>query len=228
MLIIFDLDDTLIDTSGCITPFALENALRAMVAAGLSLSSFSEALQLLKRINKMAYSSREALAEFIEILGGDAAHLEVGKQQLCGACLPADLPIFPLDGAVEVLTELSYTHELTIVTIGKLSLQMEKLKKAGIDSAFFSKIIVSEDGNKKNHFTSLQKEFDYLPNEIIACGDRFASDLAPAKELGFKTVHIKWGRGLNNQVKKSDVDYQINTLNELKDIISYLMTFSTF
>lgn len=48
MLIIFDLDDTLIDTSGCITHFKLEDALNAMVSQGLPVVDFRESLHLLK------------------------------------------------------------------------------------------------------------------------------------------------------------------------------------
>jgi len=227
LLIIFDLDDTLIDTSGSITPFALENALQSMIAAGLRVSTYEDALGLLTRINKTALSSSDALSEFVEILDGTTEHLQIGKEKLCKE-LPADIPIFPIDGAVELLTELAQDHELALVTMGKSVIQMEKLKKAGIDSALFSNIIVSEDRNKKIHYKRLTEGGRYFSNEILVCGDRIPIDLTPAKDLGFKTVHVRWGRGLNSQGRKGDVDYQIITLKELKDIISHLTTFSIF
>jgi putative hydrolase of the HAD superfamily len=227
LLIIFDLDDTLIDTSGSITPFALENALQSMIAAGLRISTYEDALEQLKRINKTALSSSDALSEFIEILDGTAEHLQVGKEKLCNE-LPADIPIFPIDGAGELLTELAQDHELALVTMGKSAIQMEKLKKAGIDSALFSNIVVSEDRNKKIHYKRLTEGGRYFSNEILVCGDRIAIDLTPAKDLGFKTVHVRWGRGLNSQGRKGDVDYQIDALKELKDIVSHLTTFSIF
>jgi len=227
LLIIFDLDDTLIDTSGSITPFALENALGAMVASGLRVSNFTEALEQLKRINRTAVSSKAALQEFIEIQDGNADHLEIGKEKLCNQ-LACDLPVFPIEGALELLIELAQDHELALVTQGKTPIQMEKLKKAGIDSALFSNIIVSEDGNKKIHYKKLVEGDRYLSHEVLVCGDRIPIDLAPAKDLGFKTVHMRWGRGLNSQGRKGDVDYPISSLTELKDIISHLMTFSAF
>jgi FMN phosphatase YigB (HAD superfamily) len=227
LLIIFDLDDTLIDTSGSITPFALENALHSMIAAGLYVSSYNDALELLKRINKTALSSSDAISEFIEIIDGTAEHLQIGKEKLY-TDMPADVPVFPLDGAGELLTELAQDHELALVTMGKSAIQMEKLKKAGIDSTLFSNIVVSEDRNKKIHYKRLAEEGRYFSNEVLVCGDRIPFDLTPAKELGFKTVHMRWGRGLNSQGRKGDVDYQISTLKELKDIVSHLMTFSFF
>jgi len=227
LLVIFDLDDTLIDTSGCITPHKLEDALRAMIGSGLEVVHFQDSLDLLKRLNASAESSPAALAEFLEILDAKAPLLEVGKQELATA-LPADLPIFSLDGAVEVLTELAEDHKLALVTVGVHSLQMEKLKKAGIDSGFFSKIAVSESRDKKTHYQLIMEELEYSPSEVVVCGDRVAIDLLPAKELGFKTVHVRWGRGLNSHGKEREVDYSISDLRQLKEIVTNLMSFSSF
>jgi putative hydrolase of the HAD superfamily len=227
LLIIFDLDDTLIDTSGCITPFALERTLHAMIAAGLHVSDFIESLEQLKRINSTAISSKAALQEFLEICDGHPSLFDIGKEKLCGE-LASDLPVFLLEGASELLSELIENHELALVTGGKSSVQMEKLKKAGIDSTLFSNIVVAEDGNKKIHYKNIAEKGRYMQQEVLVCGDRIPIDLAPAKELGFKTVHMRWGRGLWSQGKQGDVDYQITSLNELKEIISHLMTFSAF
>ncbi len=227
MLIIFDLDDTLIDTSGCLTPLKLEDALREMVAAGLRVPDEKEALDLLKRIDQVSLSGSESLAEFLEILGADPSLLEIGKKELYGS-LPADATLFPLEGATELLTQLAQDHQLALVTAGKPVLQMEKLKKAGIDTGFFSKILVSEGNNKKFSYQGVVEELGYSSNEVLVCGDRIKVDLTPAKDLGFKTVHMRWGRGLNSQSRKSEVDFQIKTLKELKDIVTQLITFSSF
>ena len=72
MLIIFDLDDTLIDTSGCITYYKLEDALNAMQAQGLVLPDFAVALELLRRLNKVSLSAESALSECLELLGADS------------------------------------------------------------------------------------------------------------------------------------------------------------
>jgi putative hydrolase of the HAD superfamily len=222
LLIIFDLDDTLIDTSGSITPHALKRALRAMISAGLYVPSFNQALEYLSRINAAALSGAAALTEFVEIHEGDAKFISIGKREWYGD-LPADLAVFPLDGAIELLKELSISHKLALVTGGKMALQMEKMKKAGIDTAIFSKIIASEDGNKKNYYHEVKNTFGYSAKDVLVCGDRVLIDLTPAKELGFKTVHMRWGRGLTMQNAKSgDIDFQINALNQLKDIIKNL------
>ncbi len=221
MFIIFDLDDTLIDTSGCITPVKLEMALSGMMKAGHLFSSFEEALELIKRLDATAESARHALEEFAEILGVDKKFLDVALGEMYGE-LPEDLPIFPVEDALEILSELSGQHRMALVTAGQPKIQMYKLKKAGIDFSFFSKIIVSEAGDKQRHYWDLLQALDLSPRQVIVCGDRIASDLSPAKKLGCYTVHMRWGRGLHSKGKSEDVDFSIGRLEEMRGILSWL------
>ena len=198
-----------------------------MVRAGLVVPDFSVALELLRRIDRFAESGSAALAEFVDLLGFDKAILAAGVQEMYGS-LPADLPIFPLDGAPELLNDLREQHQLALVTIGTSEKQMEKLKKAGIDSRIFSKISITEQRNKKLHYQMIVDDLGYSPGEVLVCGDRISLDLTPARELGFKTVQMRWGRGLNVSKTCGDIDYSISKISELKGIVSSLITFSSF
>lgn len=225
MLIIFDLDDTLVDTSGCITHFKLEDALHAMAKDGLVLPNFGEALDLLRRLDSTADSARSAIAEFIEILGADRRFYEIAVKEVYEN-ISSEMPLFPLKGAVETLSELRQHHQLALVTVGKQVQQMEKLKKAGIDSRTFSKIAVTEERNKKPHYQMIMDELGYLPSQVLVCGDRIPLDLVPARELGFKTVKMQWGRGMNTTARQSEVDYFISELPEIKGIVDHLMNYN--
>ncbi len=227
MLIIFDLDDTLIDTSGCITHYKLEDALNLLVNQGLQIPDFNGSLDLLRRLNSTSESARHALSEFIEILGAEKKFYEMGVKEIYENVSP-DLSVYPLEGALELLSHLAEHHQLALVTVGNPSQQMNKLEKAGIDSGIFSKIAVCEDRNKKPHYQMIMDELGYLPTEVIVCGDRVVLDLMPARELGLKTVQMRWGRGLNAIGFKGEVDYCISELKELKGIVSDIMTFSSF
>lgn len=227
MLIIFDLDDTLVDTSGCVTYYKLEGALEAMVKAGLELPDFAQGLELLRRLNETASSAKESLAEFIELLGADPLFLEIGTREIYESDLP-DLPLFPLDGAVELLSFLKIYHRLALVTVGYPSIQMQKLKKAGIDTSVFSKILITQEIDKKPLYRAIVGELGVSSREVLVCGDRISRDLTPGRELGFKTVLMKWGRGLTATLPSRDVDYAISSLNELKGIINHWVSFSSF
>lgn len=215
---IFDLDDTLVDTSGCITPVKLQHALGRMVESGLSIPHFETALEVIKRLNDSAESAKNALAEFLELIGADKRFLEIGAQEVYQN-ISDEIPIFPIEHAIEVLKDLSESHQLALVTFGREPLQLMKLKKAGIDSTFFSKIVVSEEPTKKLHYQMIVEELGFAPAKVIVCGDRISRDLAPARELGFKTVHIRSGRGRNCFGMSGDVDHQISRLIEIKEII---------
>ncbi len=193
MLIIFDLDDTLIDTSGCITPIKLESALSRMVEAGLKVPNFEDALETLRRLDASAESARHTLSEFLEILGTEEEdkYFKMAVEEVYGP-ISDDIPIFPLEQAIEVLLDLKGTHELALVSMGKMEQQLIKMKKAGIDSTIFSKIVISEERDKKPHYKKIVEELGYAPSDTLVCGDRISLDLVPAKELGCKTVHMRW------------------------------------
>lgn len=221
MLIIFDLDDTLIDTTGSITPVKLEHALVKMVEAGLNVGNFDEALDILKRLDTAAESGSQTLLEFLEIINGDKRYFEIGQAELYGQ-LPSDFPVYPLDQALEVLEELGAQHQLALVSMGKPEQQLLKLKNAGIDSTIFSKMIISEDCDKKPHYKTILDELGFTPLQTVVCGDRVGRDLLPAKELGCITVQMQWGRGLNSTNSPRDVDYAIRKLSQIKDILTIL------
>ena len=68
MFIIFDLDDTLIDTSRVTAPAKLERALLRMQQVGGFFSSFSEALEELLALDRVAERGEEALRSFWPII----------------------------------------------------------------------------------------------------------------------------------------------------------------
>ncbi|HEX2579733.1 MAG TPA: HAD family hydrolase [Rhabdochlamydiaceae bacterium] len=225
MLIIFDLDDTLIDTTGSITPIKLEQALSKMVEAGLQIGDFQEALAILKRLDTAAESASQTLLEFLEIINADKKFYQIGHAEVYGP-LPQDFPVYPVEHAIDLLSDLSLEHQLALVSMGSPAQQRLKLKNAGIDSTIFSKICISEDRDKKPHYKTILDELGFAPSQTLVCGDRVKRDLSPAKELGCITVQMQWGRGLSSLLSAlphyiaRDVDHVIKKLSEIKDILN--------
>ncbi len=218
MLIIFDLDDTLIDSSGSIIPVKLKAALQAMLKAGLKVSSPDAAFRTLLSINATSLNGKETLRTFLDSIRADVRFLEIGLKEYYGAT-ETSFSVSPLPEVIKVLTELKENHDLVIVSTGDEKQQQLKLKKANINPALFHKIIVCEGYNKKNHYKHLMKEFNYQPEEILVCGDKFETDLLPAKELGMRTAHLLWGRASSIPIKGGGPDYNIRGLPELKRIV---------
>jgi putative hydrolase of the HAD superfamily len=227
LLIIFDLDDTLIDTSGCITPIRLEDALTQMVKAGLNLPDFTQGLEQLRRIDAGAESAKDALAEFLEIHDADKKYLDIALKEIYEN-FSHDLPIFTFDGVVDTLKSLAGLHRLALVTAGFEDYQHWKLKKTGIDSSFFSKIVVCESGSKKAHYKLIVEELGISQNDVVVCGDRIAKDLSPAKDLGFRTIHMRKGRGKRYSALSDDVDYSVDEFYKIPEVITSIILMNSF
>ncbi len=217
MLVIFDLDDTLIETSKYVTPRRLEEALKRMVAHGLEIESFEKAFQLLLEINHTAASSYQAVEIFAGLYPGGLKGLTYALQTFKDP-LPQSMEIQAAEGAIELLGELANSHHiLALVTKGDYEIQLEKMKKAGIQPEFFSKIIAGTGMSKRPYYETVLQEL--RPSLGLVCGDRISLDLTPAKELGLRTVHILAGRGTQQLQPACDVDFTIEKLDELREII---------
>ena len=212
MLIIFDLDDTLIDTSGCIIPFKLKQCHQKLIQQGM-IATYEELL----KYNASASNTFDGLKEFLLQKKGPLDLLnELG--QILQDPLPEGFQVSTTPHATEVLQDLKANHLLALVTRGSPPYQMEKLEKAGIDKTLFSKIAIPERVGKKPFYEALLHEFSYSACETWVCADRVDVDLQPAFELKMNTIHMKWGRG---KEKKADwVSHTICDLRELKGILT--------
>jgi putative hydrolase of the HAD superfamily len=217
LLLIFDLDDTLIDTSGSVTPFKMEACLKRLIQEGLAVPDFHRGLKHLLEINASSMKSRDAIDAFVKNYGGEAQLIDrvIGEMT---RPLPAGFLVRTTPNAKEILQEFAKEHTLALVTGGHPPFQMEKLEKAGLDKGCFSKIAIPEDSIKGPFYEQVLKELGFKKSEALVCGDRVAMDLKPAYELGLKTVHMRWGRGTVGQTA-SWVDHAIKDLSELKRII---------
>ncbi len=218
MFIIFDLDDTLIDTSGTILPIKAKRALSKMVYAGLKIPDIDQAQAKFLQVLVKAKSSQEGLTHFLTNIHRGMEFYEIGYHEIYQGDLEG-IEIKAVPHALNTLNELSCNHLLCIATAGIKQAQMYKLARSGIDQKLFYRIEVLHQLNKKKFYQEIQSELGIPSKNIYVCGDRITTDLIPAKELGFKTIHMKWGRGENFTEEIENVDYTIYQLNELKQIL---------
>ena len=159
MLIIFDLDDTLIDTSGCIVPLKLKDALDTMIAAGLEVKSRQKAYSLLLDISKDSITGGDALRTFLERIKGNPGLLDMAVQEYYGN-IKGEFKVNAFPHAKKILEHLRNDHHtLVLVTQGITSQQHEKMRKARIDPILFDEIIVSPTSDKKPHYEKVIGKF---------------------------------------------------------------------
>lgn len=120
-----------------------------------------------------------------------------------------------MDGAKDVLFNLSLRYKLHIITNGFKEVQYVKLKESGIYN-FFDKIIVSEDvgvlkPNKKIFSYAINKSGAKIENSLMV-GDDVISDIRGAREFGIDQVYFDFK--FSN--KKVQATYIIHSLKELE------------
>lgn len=196
----------------------MKAALSAMIEAGLELKDPESALQNLFIINENVISSTLAMPIFCEKYGIAKQFQDLGIRLLSHPIIE-NIPLDPVPGVHEVLKDLFSKYSLALVTLGHTDLQLEKLKKAGIQPKHFSKIVVGKEKNKKPLYQQILEEFKVDAKDVFVCGDRVPIDLTPAKELGINTIHFVNGRGRVFNQPKEHVDFSISALSELKKIL---------
>jgi len=189
-----------------------------MVKEGLSLPDLSQAIEEIQRIDYRSLSAKATLSEFLEIRGAGQIFFEIGLKEIYED-FPLAFPIAPMEDAIEILLRLRCGYILALVTAGREREQRAKLKNAGIDSTLFSKIIVCEKGEKGRCYQALAEEFQIASSGVVVCGDRIALDLVPAKERGYRTIHMREGRGKREPRRHPSVDFTVNSLRELEEMV---------
>ena len=215
------MDDTLIDTTGSVRPVVLQNALAEMQRVLPSLSFLDRSFKQLELLDRYYLNSTEAFEEFLAIHGiEEISWYQMGIELIKKGYLTSRVRL--AKGVLPLLNDFAKTHFLALVTRGEKKWQLEKIKRSGLPLDLFRFCRFCLNESKKNSYSNLIEMLHITPSEVIVCGDRIDFDLAPAKALGCKTVHIRQGRGLGNTGLKSDVDYTILHLDELKNIMKIL------
>jgi len=218
LLIIFDLDDTLIDTTNSLTPFFLKKALKSMIRNGLEVKDELLAYKKIIQIDKTSISANETIKKFLNSINADLSFYPIALKAMRTNSIGRG-KIYPLKNTKKVLKFLFKKHVIALVTIGNKKFQFDKIKKAGIDKSIFSKIVVVQDKNKGYHYKKIINELNFTYQDTYVCGDKVNIDLKPAKKLGCRTIHMKAGRGKNFK-KDKDVDFSISNIEEIKKIFN--------
>lgn len=221
MWLIFDLDDTLIDTTGTVTPVRMRKALeRVKNQQGFSQDLAKAEFQLLT-IWKNAGSVEEAFRLFFSFYAISEKYLDLCLKTVYEEPISEDTPVKPLPGALKLLDELSH-HKLFIVSKGFVEIQKQKIEKAGLELGRFCKILIDNSGRKKAFYQEILHAESALLQETLVIGDKMGRDLKPAKELGLWTVHMKYGYGANS--KENYADFQIEKPLELLQVLRWIET----
>ncbi len=219
--VIFDLDDTLLDTSGSLIPAAARRAMEAMGAPADKINTLLSQRTEILRTNPRANV-------WLDLAKGDTEMAERGRRAFLTFPIeklpPEALRFAP--GAEEILQWTRERSKLHLVTSGDRSTQLAKIAFLKIES-YFESIHVVESAHgaraKSEAFTQigeLPASSEAAASEFVSVGNRVDTDLAPAKMLGWKTAWIRYGEhaSLTPQNSLEIPDFEVASLSDLLSI----------
>lgn len=215
--LVFDLDDTLLDTTGLIIPAAAEASCQAMLAQGLH-CSLEQCVEMRAELAK-GMSHPKIFASIADKYGCD--HSEAAIQDAVKAFynprVPKKLPL--IEGAMDNLERLGQEYTLFLVTMGALKAQQEKIDALGI-ARYFKKIFIfdSNSGSKKDKaFLEIIETEKLKPEQILSIGNRLSSEIRHAKLCGCETCYFAYGEHVGEEPEQPEdhPDFTIQYHHEL-------------
>ena len=214
--IAFDLDDTLLDTSGLIVPPALRESFEVFKKHGISID-FDDYQKLHEQFMRQSPHDDFFLhiAEKFSLRCGLEA-----RETFYGGEVPVDLA--PFSEVPEMLIQLKDYYELHLVTMGKLQRQNRKIELLKIKE-FFEKIWVvnhKEGMSKTQAFTGILEESGARPESLLCVGNRVDHEIAEANRLGCRTCLVHHGEYYHQSMngKHETPDFELNHIRELIEV----------
>ncbi len=217
--IAFDLDDTLINTSGLLAPKATIHAFEILRKNGLALEM--EACERIRQDMIKSVSHKEVFIHLAKQYGTELTQTRVQEaiDAFYSPILPDHLPLLP--GALDNLKYLKNKYELFVVTAGFEISQKDKIRALGIKE-FFKQIYVIDSLARKRKRESFQKIIQDLtlhPQELLCIGNSLSSEMKDGVELGTKTCLFEFGedRGEAPVDLMQKIDFKVKNHFELID-----------
>ena len=196
--VIFDLDDTLMDTSVQLVRKGQILAIRSMIRAGLPWPVGREEElreEVLKRYGPACNTTDKAI-EFLSVSDErEAAQLADIGHNAYHSVDTKEIMAFP--GTIPLLEELKKRKiVLTMITHGTAKLQNAKIDALGIRK-YLDKIIISDAIGAVEKMRFYEEIVDWLASkgisakETLSVGDRIDSEIKASKTLGMVTAQVR-------------------------------------
>ena len=225
--VLMDLDDTVFDFGK-----AESVAIRKTLFSCLGREVEEKTVQLYRTINAAEWKRLERgevtrevlkLVRFEKLFSALGVHVLPQKAQALYEQNLADADFF-VEGALELLQELSGRYLLYAVSNGNLSVQKNRIARAQI-ADYFRDIFISEEvGAVKPQVEFFDYCFSKIPNfrreEAIILGDSLTSDVQGGINAGIHTCHFL--RHPDEVSDKIVPDFQINKLSQFYEILNRL------
>ncbi len=220
--LVFDLDDTLMDTFGTLIPEAHRQACLSMQKAGLDVP--------LEALVKKRWELIEAhpRAEINALL---AEYYGCHEKQVIQAGIdtyfnPDFERLEPFPGVPEMLLNLANDYTLFLLTSGIPAAQQRKVKALNLAPLFKDVLYapLHQEQAKLHALKSLCKDYDLKPEQLAVIGDRITNEILAGNQLGCFTLWIQQGEclGIVPETPEETPDATTSTILEVPKILAQL------
>lgn len=228
--IIFDLDDTLIDTSHTFWEARTRFA-NLFSSYSISKSEVVEIFESVDAANMNTYglkpqrygvSMKVASEKIIESYGIKTASNFDRKLKKYSSIIENTIPEL-IDGAVDLLDWASKNFRVSLLTRGIEELQTKKIHHHRLEQYFEAIKVV--DKKDKEEFEDFLEEINVAPSDCWVVGDSIKSDINPALSLNISSIlflysHHSYFWRQEYGAEASGEFYLANNLSEVKDILT--------
>lgn len=207
-LVIFDLDDTLVDTSHV---YWLARSRFVDLMLSLGLGRAEEIVARFEEIDTdnmrtLGFASGRYLVTMLatyEELGrkGEPSGRVVDEIHIAADIVRSNMPE-PIDGADHLITGLRKSLRLAVCTRGEPELQLRKIEHWGWTDRFEAIEVVAS--KTAETFRSLMSRLDSAPSRTWVVGDSVKSDINPGLAAGAKCVQVKYRHPEYNWIQEHD------------------------
>jgi FMN phosphatase YigB (HAD superfamily) len=216
--IVFDLDDTLVDTSSLLIAPLEAEAARRMVQVSSSLPDPDKLAGLVMALRKTGPSTVEQ--ELARLLAGVTEEVLEARRQTFTGLAPDRLSLDPR--VKRLLQDLHNRVTLYLLTEGALDFQSAKIDHLGI-RPFFRKVVIAPPGPGSKHgaLASLLERHGHPPASVVVVGNRLDREIRAGNRLGVTTVWVRHGEG-SALLPGEDTglpDHTVDDVVELREVI---------
>jgi len=210
--ILFDLDGTLLDTDDMWV-----NRLAGLLQPVPFLSRLYDARRLARRLVMAAESPTNALVTVIDMVGLDDKLLSFGEwlRKVYGQREPGRY--VAIDGAVELVRDLSQEYDLAIVTLRNRAETQAFIEHFGLQDCFKAVITRQDAKRLKPHpepIVRAARQLGYMPQQCLVVGDT-AVDVRAGYRAGALTVSVLCGFGERSELARLQPDLILETTSQL-------------
>lgn len=187
-VLIFDLDDTLLDSTEQMRWRAVESSCVALRENGFEMKQL-ECEEFLTKESLKLMSMKKALKKLCK---NDEKLMNIGYDGYHDFGVSG---ITLHDGVSDLLSKFKRKYTLVLLSSGDPELQKRKLAELRI-ADLFDHILYDDRKNKKTKKEGLQKimkKFGFEAEQHVVIGDRIDNELRYGKELGMKTILVQSG-----------------------------------